>query len=157
MSVSDNTTTTNLLEVADKLYGLKASSSLSSLDPMMLVMLALLPLLAFASSRVLFSSSGQGHDKLSHIPYAGGEGSKRHRLREYKARAKKIYSEGYRTFKSLYRVLSPEGTFQLILYFHSFIDGEFLSLADPDLVEQETMSAFRIICLPTMRRPHRKC
>ncbi|KAI6355514.1 hypothetical protein MCOR25_008160 [Pyricularia grisea] len=45
---------------------------------------------------------------LEHIP-CSGEGTQKQRLQEYKSHAKRLYSDGYKKFKSLYRVLSPEG------------------------------------------------
>lgn len=102
--------TSNLLQVTGRLSKWKAISL--SLDPVALTALVLLPiLLAFVSKKAL--PGEQSQDKLAHIPYSGGEGSKRQRLKEYKAHAKKLYSDGYRSFNSLYRVLSPEGVFSM--------------------------------------------
>lgn len=103
-----NNSTSDLLQVTDRLSKWTIVS-LSS-NPVALAALVLLPiLLAFVSKKAL--PGEQSQDKLSHVPYSGGEGSKRQRLKEYKAHAKKLYSDGYRSFNSLYRVLSPEGVF----------------------------------------------
>lgn len=143
--------TSDLLQVTDRLSKWKIMP-LSS-DPVALVALALLPiLLAFVSKKVLPGEKLQ--DKLSHVPYSGGEGSKRQRLKEYKANAKKLYSDGYRSFNSLYRVLSPEG----VSFASPFrnVCAAFRGLHNADIT-QEIMSAFRIICSATTLPRPRMC
>ncbi|KAL5940714.1 hypothetical protein ACKVV1_008384 [Pyricularia oryzae] len=54
-------------------------------------------------------------DDLEHIP-CSGQGTPRKRLQEYRLQAKRLYGDGYKTFQSLYRVLSPEGYYVCVPY-----------------------------------------